>query len=62
MSLNDEPLAEVRDVESTVTFDMTDRIGPSNILTVEVAWSPADSSQSKGGLWGAVAIEIHDAS
>lgn len=61
VSLNGEPLAELCDVASTQTIDVTDRIGPSNVLSLELTRDAADPTAEKGGLWGAVAIEIHDA-
>ena len=61
VTLNGEPLAELNDVDSTQTFDTTDRLGQSNILAVELTWNPPGNGAGRGGLWGAVAIEIHDA-
>jgi hypothetical protein len=61
LTLNGESLTRLCDVESTQTFDVTDQLGQSNTLAVELTWGPAESRQHQGGLWGAVAIEIHDA-
>lgn len=60
VTLNDEPISKLRDVESPLTIDVTDRLRPSNILAVELTWSPCESRQARGGLWGPVAIEIHE--
>jgi beta-galactosidase/beta-glucuronidase len=60
--LNDEPLVELQEVDSPETFDVTDRLGQSNVLSVELTWQPGESSKKSGGLWGPVALEIHDAS
>ena len=57
--LNEKQIAELRDVESTRSVDVTEQICPTNTLTVDLHWNPDESAQSAGGLWGAVAIEIH---
>ena len=59
VSLNDQPLI---DLSEPRTIDVTDRIGQSNVISVELTWNAADSSSEKGGLWMPVAIEIHQAS
>ena len=62
VSLNDEPLIELTDLTEPRTIDVTDRIGQSNVISVELTWNAAECSSEKGGLWKPVAIEIHQAS
>ena len=59
VSLNDEPLIELADLAEPRTIDVTDRIGQSNVISVELTWNAAECSSEKGGLWKPVAIEIH---
>ena len=61
VSLNDEPLIELTDLSEPCTIDVTDRIGQSNVISVELTWNAAECSSEKGGLWKPVAIEIHQA-
>lgn len=62
VSLNDEPLIKMNDLSEPHTIDVTDRIGQSNAISVELTWNAAECSSEKGGLWKPVAIEIHQAS
>jgi hypothetical protein len=61
VSLNDEPLIELTDLSEPCTIDVTDRIGQSNVISVELTWNAAECSSEKGGLWKPEAIEIHQA-
>jgi beta-galactosidase/beta-glucuronidase len=58
IQLNDAPLGELQDVSETASINMTDRLAPTNVLSVEISF---DGGDQPGGLWGAVAIEIHNA-
>lgn len=58
VSMNDHPLGGVQNNTSTVSFDVTELLGPSNMLVVEVSFVPAEHT-APGGLWGSVAVEIH---
>ena len=55
--LNDQPIGELTDVSETKSFDVTAHLKPTNVLSVEVSFEGRDQP---GGLWGAVAIEIHN--
>ena len=61
VSLNDEPLIELTDLSEPCTIDVTERIGQSNVISVELTWNAAECSSEKSGLWKPVAIEIHQA-
>lgn len=61
IELNGIGLAALRDMDSSHSFDITDRIEATNVLVVELAWQAAESGHQRGGLWGPVAIEIHTA-
>jgi beta-galactosidase/beta-glucuronidase len=56
--LNDELIGELSDIDATVSFDVTEKLQSTNLLRVEVAFDGGDKA---GGLWGPVAIEIHNA-
>jgi len=66
VTLNDDPLARLSDVTEPCSFEVTDHLGPTNILQVDLLWTsvegPHPDGPNRGGLWGAVGIEIHVAS
>ena len=61
IELNGADLVTLSDPDVSRSFDITDRIGATNVLAVELTWKAAESRQCQGGLWGPVAIEIHTA-
>lgn len=67
VTVNDSLLATLCNVTEPCSYDVTSCLGPTNILQVELLWNPLENDPShgdqiRGGLWGAVGIEIHDAS
>jgi beta-galactosidase/beta-glucuronidase len=60
IAVNGQSLGNVADNAETVSFDMTQLLGPSNELTVELTISSGDDL-SPAGLYKPVAIEIHPA-
>lgn len=58
IAINNEEIGRLSDSNDTNSFDITEKLKPSNELTVELTFSP-DKQRAPGGLHLPVAIEIH---
>lgn len=58
IAINNEEIGRLSDSDETNSFDITEKLKPSNELTVELTFSP-DEQRATGGLYLPVAIEIH---
>jgi beta-galactosidase/beta-glucuronidase len=62
VQLNDEPLGMFDLLHSSLEYDITARLRSTNLLEIDLAFDPAESPQSPGGLWGPVALEVRETS
>lgn len=58
IAVNDQNIGSLSDTSVTDSFDITALLKPSNELSVELSFSPADAT-TPGGLYEPVALEIH---
>lgn len=58
IAVNGRKIAEVENIESTVSYDVTRLLDPSNEVSVEISFTP-DECDQPGGLSKPVVVEIH---
>lgn len=58
VAVNGQQLGTVHSPQHSAEFEITRRLEPSNILTVEVEFDAAVRRDDRGGLWGPVALEV----
>lgn len=56
--LNDRDLGSIAAQQSTARFEITPLLQPRNEIVVELEFDPQAEAGQRGGLWGAVVIEI----
>lgn len=56
--LDDQLLGTVDETVTTLAFEITALLQPTNELLVELDFDPRQDPETAGGLWGPVAIEI----
>jgi beta-galactosidase/beta-glucuronidase len=56
--LDDQILGPVEETVTTLSFEITALLQPTNELLVELDFDPHRNPDTDGGLWGPVAIEI----
>ena len=59
-SVNDIEIGRIDATTQTIAFDVTDHLAPSNHLIVEIDWSCPGDSDSPGGLYAPVVIEMRE--
>ncbi len=59
VSVNGSHVGIIENSNSTVRFDVTALLNPSNTLMVELTYTAIDDASSPGGLHAPVAIEVH---